>query len=232
MNSRHLKQASIPLLAVLAIWWWSGGDEPTHDAPDSKDQATQRAETATPKHNRIPGYYAADRQTAWMDSQDRTNGYPRAQGPVQQYWAPEQTHLGPYRFRPLSEREKRRLYSAAPAYSEPGLHDFQPGSYARAAVLNPARQAPRHYAPRWNTAHDGGNYSYRSTDPNRAQGRRWRSGSDPAARWSSPYQQGTERWSGGPDYRWTAEYPSWQSPAERMLPAVEIGLDPTLSSIY
>lgn len=230
MNSQHLKQASIPFFAVLAIWWWSGDDDPIHDPSNPQEQAAQGTETAKPRHNRLPDRYAEDRQAAWMGSHNRGYDHRRAQGPTQQFWAPEQTHLGPYRFRPLSEREKHRLYSAAPAYAEPVLHDFQPGSYAR-ALPDPARQVPGYQGPRWHDPAAGGNYSYRPADPNRAQSRRWRSGYDPAARWNSPYQQGPEPWSSR-DYRWTAEYPSWQSPAERMLPAAEIGLDPTLSSLY
>ncbi len=227
MNSRLLKQASIPFLAVLAIWWWSGDDVP---APEPREQAAQQSTTTMPGQRGLQGYYGMDRQTAWRDTQAQPYAASRVQGPTQQYWAPEQTHIGPYRFRPLSEREKRRLYSA-PAYSDPGHHSFQPDSYARAIPrFNDQRQ--RRPMPRWNERHAGG-YNYRPTDPDRAsaQGRGWRPDSTPSTRWSSPYSQGPEPWS-SPDYRWTAESPSWQSPAERMLPAVEIGLDPTLSSLY
>ena len=181
-----------------------------------------------PKHDGIQGYYGMDQETAWTDSQDRADSYPPMPVPTQQFWAAEQTHIVGYRFRPLSEREKRRLYSAH-ARSETGVRGFPSRSYAQ-VIPTHDDQAPGHDVPRWDERYSGG-YSYRPIDTNRTQGRRWSSGSDPAARWSNPYAQGPRPRS-SPEDRWTAEPPSWQSPAERMLPATEIGLDPTLTSLF
>lgn len=183
-----------------------------------------------PGRHGIPGYYGEERPVALTEPPRLPERNPDAQRhPAQQYWAPEQTHLGRYRFRPLSEREKHRLYSTGPAYANPGPRDFRPESYAR-ALPDPAYRAPGRSTPRWNEQQAGG-YSYRPSDPNPAQNRRWRSGSDPATRRDGRTRLGPESWSSS-EYRWTAEPPSWQSPAERMLPAAGMGLHPSLTSLY
>ena len=228
VNSRHLKQASIPFLAVMAIWWWFGGDEPTGEAPLIREPTAARSTTAMPRYDGMQGYYGIDRGTAWTDSQDRADSFQLMPPPTQRYWAAEQAHIDGYRFRPLSEREKRRLYNAN-VRSEPGAQGVQPRSYTQ-AIPTPYDQPPGYDVPRWREGYTGG-YSYRPIDPNRVQERSWGSGSDSTARWSSPYAQGPKPRSSLDD-RWTAEPPSWQSPAERMLPAAKIGLDPTLTSLF